>query len=207
MYSIKAYRIETDRLVLRPYRIADAAMADQAIRASLPELKQWLPWSVKEPISMPEREALLKKFHLDFEEGKDFVFGIFDKDEKTLIGSTGLHTRLDADSREIGYWINSLHHGKGYATEAVRALVKVAFMVEDLSRIVIKCADSNLASAAIPPKLGFKMIERTKGGAAATSGHPLLIWEMRKDDFSNGSFAEMEILAFNRKGINLFLHP
>lgn len=207
MFSIKAYRIETARLVLRPYCSADTAMVDAAIRASLPELQQWLPWSLKEPISMPEREALLKKFQLDFEEGKDFVFGIFDKDENTLIGSTGLHTRLDEDSREIGYWINSLFHGKGYATEAVMALVKVGFMIEDLSRLVIKCADTNLASAAIPQKLGFKMIERITGGATGTSGLPLLIWEMRKDDFSNSSFAEMEILAFNRKGINLFLHP
>ena len=207
MFSIKTYRIETARLVIRPYRVADTAIVDAAIQVSLPELQQWLPWSLKEPISMPEREALLKKFQLDFEEGKDFVFGIFDKDEKTLIGSTGLHTRLDAHSREIGYWINSLHHGKGYATEAVRALVKAGFMVEGLSRIVIKCADTNLASAAIPQKLGFKMIERTTGGASGTSGHPLLIWEMQRDDFNSSSFADMEILAFNRKGINLFLHP
>jgi RimJ/RimL family protein N-acetyltransferase len=68
-----------------------------------------------------------------------------------------LHTRLaGARELEIGYWIHKDFAGRGLATEAAGALVKVAFAVlRGVHRLEIRNDAKNLPSAAIPRKLGF----------------------------------------------------
>jgi RimJ/RimL family protein N-acetyltransferase len=44
-----AARIETRRLLLRRWEPADAPLLKQAIDASLPELRAWMPWAISEP--------------------------------------------------------------------------------------------------------------------------------------------------------------
>lgn len=207
MNRMQTYRIETARLVLRPYDITDHLRMDKAVRASLPDLVEWLPWSRREPIPSEERIALLEKFRGDYLQGIDFTLGIFNKEETELLGSTGLHTRHDKEgvgfdntTREIGYWISSLHHRKGYAQEAVRALVSVGFGVEGLSRIIIKCATGNYASCAIPEKLGFRLTGTIAAGTPGTSGHPLLVWELTKEDAALRGIRDPALKAFDRQG-------
>jgi len=80
---------------------------------------------------------------------------MFDPDDGTVVGAIGAHGRIGAGAREIGYWVRANRINRGYATEAAAALVKVAFEIEKLVRIEIHCDPKNLASAAVPRKLGF----------------------------------------------------
>ena len=65
-----------------------------------------MPWAAEEPKPLEERVALLRRFRGDFDLGTNFVYGIFDHDESTVVGGTGLHTRVGEDAFEIGYWIH-----------------------------------------------------------------------------------------------------
>jgi len=56
-----------------------------------------------------------------------------------VLGSTGLHTRVGAGAREIGYWIHQDYINQGLATEATAALTKVAFAIDQVTRIEIHC--------------------------------------------------------------------
>ncbi|PKL33970.1 MAG: N-acetyltransferase [Spirochaetae bacterium HGW-Spirochaetae-10] len=152
-----AYRIETERLVLRCYHPEDAPLLKEAIDKSIDHLRPWMPWSLDEPTEIEEKIELLRGFRANFDLSKDFFYGIFDKEEKRLIGSTGLHTRIGKCAYEIGYWIAKDFIGNGYATEASRALLKAGFEVEGIDRIEIHMNPANTASIKVPKKLGFTL--------------------------------------------------
>jgi RimJ/RimL family protein N-acetyltransferase len=199
----KAYRIETERLVLRCYEPTDASMLHEAISRSMDHLRPWLPWVQLEPKPVEARVALIRMFRGQFDLGLDYAFGIFDKTEKEIIGSTGLHTRIGKNAREIGYWIGLNHINKGYATEAVSALVKTGFAIEGLSRIEIRCAPDNVRSLHVPEKLGFRMesiIKRT----LADNMVDTMIWAMTKKDYESSPVRHAWVKAFDLMGRPLF---
>ena len=92
MPNAKTYRIETERLVVRCYSPKDAPLLKASIDESLEHLRLWMPWAHDEPESLEKKTARLRKYRGQFDLGIDYTFGIFNEEEDTLIGSTGLHT-------------------------------------------------------------------------------------------------------------------
>jgi RimJ/RimL family protein N-acetyltransferase len=197
-----AYRIETERLIIRCYQPADASMLKAAIDGSLELLRPWLPWAHDEPKPLAEKVALLRRFRGMFDLGQDFAFGAFDLEEKELCGGVGLHTRLGPDAREIGYWISAAHANRGLATEMAGALTKVGFETEALARIEIRCAPDNLRSLAVAKKLGYlheatlrERLLRSDGSRRDT-----MIWTLFASDYPSSPSASLPLRAFDVVG-------
>ena len=195
----KTYRIETERLVIRCYEPGDAPKLHEAITRSLDHLRPWLPWVQQEPKPPEARAGLIRLFRGQFDLGLDYAFGIFDKEEMELIGSTGLHTRIGRNAREIGYWIGIDHVGRGYATEAVSALVKTGFDIEGLSRIEIRCAPENTRSQHVPEKLGFKM-ENIVKRILYQDMVETMIWSMTKKEYASSLIRHVQMRAYDLTG-------
>ena len=202
MPSEIAYRIETKRLVVRcwdPSR--DAPLLDAAILASLDHLKPWMPWAHEEPKTKEERVDLMRTYRGRFDLGEDFIYGIFNEDESEVVGGTGLHARQGKHVREIGYWIHADLAGKGLATEAAAALTKVAFEINLVQRVEIRCDPRNERSAAIPKKLGFiaegvlRSDEEFIGSARDTE-----VWGLISQQYPSSLASEAEIRAFDVGG-------
>ena len=172
-------------MVIRCYQPGDAKMVLQAISNSLDELKQWMPWAQNEPSSLASKKALLKTFESDFIQGIDHTFGLFNKQQDVLIGSSGLHSRIGPKAREIGYWINTNYYNQGYATESTRALVKVGFEHLELEHIEIHCDPRNMASQQIPKKLAFDLAEILRDNTTSPEGSPrdTMIWRLSDKKF------------------------
>jgi RimJ/RimL family protein N-acetyltransferase len=149
------YRIHTERLVLRCWNPADAPLFAKAIGSSLEHLRPWMPWAQTEPHELPERVALLRRFRGEFDLGRDFHYGIFGAGEEEVVGGAGLHPRVGEDAYAIGYWIRADCVRQGLATEAAAALTHVAFAVCGVERVEIHVDSANIASLAVPRKLGF----------------------------------------------------
>jgi RimJ/RimL family protein N-acetyltransferase len=66
----------------------------------------------------------------------------------------------DRDDLQIGYQFAPVHWGQGYATEAVRAVVKYAFYRTRLDRVAAIARPDNAASIRILEKLGFQVVGR-----------------------------------------------
>jgi RimJ/RimL family protein N-acetyltransferase len=79
---------------------------------------------------------------------------------------------------EIGYWIRDAAAGRGFATEASRALTAVGFGLEGIERIEIHCATDNAASRRVPEKLGYQ--PRIGGDA---TGADRAVYEMSRTQF------------------------
>ena len=70
-----------------------------------------------------------------------------------LVGCVGLAS--DGDEVELGYWFGREHWGRGYATEAARAVLRLARTLGH-RRIVAKHFTDNPASGRVLAKLGFR---------------------------------------------------
>ena len=204
-YALKVYRIETERLVIRCYQPSDAGMLLSAIKNSIDNLKLWMPWAKDEPTGIEKKVKLLEKFKSDFESDKDYNFGIFNKNEDKLIGSSGLHTRIGENAREIGYWINTEFLNNGFATEATQALTKIGFDYQNIERIEIHCDPMNSISQKIPKRLGFTLVDVIKNDTvnAAGSNRDTMIWAISKDDYSVNKISNFNMKVFDQSGTEL----
>jgi RimJ/RimL family protein N-acetyltransferase len=193
-----AYRIETDRLVVRCFSPEDAPKLKEAVDASVEHLRPWLPWAKNEPEALDAKVERLRRFRADFDLGNDFPYGIFPRDESTLLGGAGLHPRVGPDALEIGYWIRADRVREGLATEAVAAIVRVAFEVHRVGRLEIHCDPVNVRSAAVARKLGFTHDATLRRRALRPDGsvRDTMIWSLFATE-PGASTASARIAAFD----------
>jgi RimJ/RimL family protein N-acetyltransferase len=169
-------RIETDRLVLRPPRRGDGVLVNDAVRVSLAELGPWLPWAGTMP-SVDESEMHCRRQQARFILREDFVLLVFlrgaDGGEGELVGGTGLH-RIDWSLRrfEIGYWRKTGCEGRGFLTEAVSAVARLAFDVLGARRVEIRMDDNNAPSWRLAERAGFTLEAILRFDAATPQGEP-----------------------------------
>src|SRR5574342_1423507 len=109
-----AYRVETQRLVLRCWEPKDAGMLQAAAAESKDHLLTFMPWASEEPQTVAQKVELTRRFRSHFDSGQDYVYGIFNPDETRVLGGTGLHRRLKGNGLGIGYWIH-----KGFVSQGV----------------------------------------------------------------------------------------
>ena len=202
--SKPAYRIETKRLVLRCWQPADAVLMQEAAAVSKEHLLPFMPWAVNEPEPVEAKIERIRNFRARFDRGEDYVYGVFNPEETRALGGSGMHTRIGEEGLEIGYWIHKDFVGQGLATELSAALTKVAFELYFVQRMEIHCAVENLASAAVPRKLGY-VHEATRRRLGFSNGRmsDSMIWTLFADEYPNTPSASAEIKAFDIVGNKL----
>ena len=148
---------ETPRLVVRAPRWEDGPAWNEAVRESLEMLQPWMSWAQVVPTA-EESEATCRRARLRFLERTDLRFHLILRDTGAFVGSCGLH-RIDWDARtfEIGYWVRARCAGRGYVTEAVDGLTRLAARLLDANRLEIRCDARNLRSARVAERLGFTL--------------------------------------------------
>jgi RimJ/RimL family protein N-acetyltransferase len=145
----------TERLLLRPGWIQDApalyrAIADEGVIRNLASP----PW----PYAPAHAEAFLATERRAGEPSALIFLRTGAAPE--LIGTIGLGEKPDG-ARELGYWIARPHWGRGYATEAGRALLAFARDGLRLDRLQAGHFLDNPASGRVLEKLGFRPTGRT----------------------------------------------
>ena len=200
-----AYRIETERLVVRCYEPSDARLLAESVSENVEHLKPWMPWAHNEPEPFVEKEKSVLRFRGRFDLNENFVYGVFNKQETKLLGGTGLHPRIGDNALEIGYWIHKDYIRRGLITESTSALIKVAFEVIHVHRIEIHCDPGNIASASIPRKLGFTH-EGTLRAKTPFLDHwsDSMIWGLLDTEYTSSPAAQVDIKVFDANG-NLLL--
>lgn len=150
--------IQTDRLRLEPTRGEHAGAMWSAIERSLPELQRWMSWA-----SSTSPQAVAEYAHraqAGWADGTNWDWTIFSGGD--VAGSVGLN-RYDEMWRlaNLGYWIRTDLAGRGFATEACRAVVTFGFGELGLNRLELVADVGNAPSQRVAEKLGFRF-EGTK---------------------------------------------
>ena len=195
------YSIHTPRLILRAWSPTDAPALMAAKNSSKEHLLPWMPWAQYEPTDLDANLALIRAWRAQFDTDKDYVYGIFDREDATVLGGTGLHERIGLKAREIGYWVRAESVNRGFATEATAALTKVGFEILGLARMEIHCDARNTRSAAVPRKLGY-IHDATLRRQSITVGAPAdsMIWTMFADEYPTSPAAQAAVEAFDILG-------
>lgn len=174
--------IDAGPVRLRRWREADAALITRLVTANLDHLRPWMPWAQQPPTEEEEREFLGRLQHA-WERRSDFGFAVVLPGVGPA-GGMGLHTRQGPGTLEIGYWIAEASTGRGYATAGARALTGAAFALPGVHRVEIRCDEANRASAAVPRRLGFRLLEvyPRRGAAPGETGRGM-IWAVERGEW------------------------
>lgn len=148
--------LETDRLTLRPFVESDFE-AMHAMRSD-PEVARYLyqgPLSEDETRSRLERNMALSEWA---GEGDWFSVAAVERESGVTVGDMAFHWVSERDrTAEIGFVFDPRHQGKGFATEAARALVDWAFTEAGFHRVIGRTEARNAASARVLEKLGMRL--------------------------------------------------
>ncbi len=201
-YLGPAYRIESERLVIRCYNPKDALFLQKSVQESVEHLRPWMPWVNDEPEELKVKIERLRLFRADFDLNKNYIYGVFDPNETELVGGTGLHPRVGSNAFEIGYWIHVNHVNKGYATEISAALTKVAFEIEHVNRVEIHCDPKNIISTTIPKKLGYVYEATLRNRSENIEGELIdsMIWSIMREEYLKSPAAKAKIVAYDAFG-------
>lgn len=170
-------RVEAGPVVVRRVRASDAGAIATAVGTSLDHLQPWMPWATPAAAERASQLARVAEADHNWESGIGYVYSVLTADHGTLVGEIALHRRPADGSIEMGYWIAASQAGQGYATSAGKALTAVALALPGVGRVEIHCDAANVASAAIPRKLGYRLdrIEERHPETPGESGR-LMIW-------------------------------
>jgi RimJ/RimL family protein N-acetyltransferase len=148
-------QLTSTRLIVRRFASSDAEAL--ASYRSDREVARYQDWDCPYPIS----EA--RKFIAGLQQlapgtpGAWFQFAVSLADSGALIGDAALHvSTADARDAELGFTFAAAHHGQGYATEAVRAVVRYAFMQLAMERVFSRIDSRNVRARRLLERIGFR---------------------------------------------------
>lgn len=149
--------LETERLILRPWREDDAE--DLYKYACDPDVGPIAGWRVHTSV---ENSREIIRTVLSAPE----TYAVCLKSDGRPIGSIGFHRNdlAEADDEyELGYWIGKEFWGQGLIPEASREMLRYAFEELHLARIWCGYYDGNEKSRRVQEKLGFVYQRATEG--------------------------------------------
>jgi len=144
--------LSTLRLILRPWRLEDADILYSM--ASDPEIGNMAGW--KPHASVEESRSIISTVFAE-----PNVFAIVLRTSNSPIGCVALNCdpkilRKGKRDAEIGYWVAHRYWGQGFATEAVKEIIRFAFEDLGITKIWCQCSEDNMRSASVQDKCGFK---------------------------------------------------
>lgn len=153
-------KLTTRRLILREFRPSDFDSIHEF--ASDAETTLYMDWG---PNDRKATRAFLKTTMRQAREKPRqwFVLAITRKSDGKHIGNAGIRIESAAHrSGSFGYILHKDEWGKGYATEAARAITDFGFKKLKLHRVWATCRTENKASARVLKKIGLRYEGRMK---------------------------------------------
>lgn len=143
--------VETERLLLRPYRLADATAIHRY--GSDPEVSRYTEYG---PNTWEDTLRFLETAVRPIP--PRIQLGVTLRGDDAVVGGVGAWPI--AEGRwEMGWGLRRDLWGHGYATEAMRAIFDVVAGRGDVHTIVARCRPENAASARVMEKLGMRLVE------------------------------------------------
>ncbi len=145
--------LETERLTLRPMRMRDAR--DIYAYASDPEVARYVLW---EPhASLADTRSYIRYIRSMYRRGLPSSWAVALRDSGRVIGTVGLMWYSDQNrSAEVGYSFSREDWNRGYATEALRAVLASVFASLSVNRVEAQHDVRNPASGRVMEKCGMK---------------------------------------------------
>ncbi len=180
-------RIDLGEVVVRAFTRDDAPALARAMTESYDHLHPWMAWATPEGTTEDACRRFIDGAAARRDAGTDAEYGIFstaaDGPVRGVLGGCGLHDRIGPGALELGYWLHVAATGQGLMTRVAGVLTEAALTRPGIERVEIHSDEANLASAAVPRRLGYRLlgVEPTvrPGGPAGSGRH--MIWARGHD--------------------------
>lgn len=147
-------QITTERLVLREF-VADDWAAVLAYQSN-PRYLRFYEWEGRTEQGVRDFVGMFLGYQRE-EPRYRFQLAVTLREDGGLIGNCGVRlVAPGARVAEIGYELAPEHWGRGYATEAARAMAAFGFAELGLHRLQSYCVADNIASARVLEKIGMR---------------------------------------------------
>lgn len=110
-----------------------------------------------------DAETIIRWQNSEWQQRNLFIFGVWEKASGSYIGEAYLaNPDWHVPSLELGYFLVKASTGKGFATEAARALLRYAFEYMQVTRVDLQCRVDNEASQHVAERSGFRLEGRQR---------------------------------------------
>lgn len=149
------FPIITERLTLRQFESTDTDGLYEFHKR--PDVVKYLYWDARSRQDMEKVVAERVSMIALREDGDRIVLAVVLSETNTLIGEVSLALRSrEHQQGEIGFVFNPSFHGRGYATESARAVLKLGFEEFAFHRLFGRCEVRNSASWRLMERLGMR---------------------------------------------------
>jgi len=181
MYNPTTNTITTTRLILRPFTLDDAPrLVELCNNYNIYKSTLTLPY----PYTIESALSWIPTHQEGFEQDSIYNFAITDKTTGIQYGSISLSNNKAHKNGEIAYMIGEEYWGRGYATEALKALVHFAFTEKGYRKVWGRFFTSNPASGKVMEKIGMTQ-EGLQKAHVLKDGQPqdMMLYGLLKEDF------------------------
>ena len=144
--------LETTRLVLRPFTLADASDVQRLAGA---RAIASTTLNIPHPYEDGMAEQWIRTHQERYEKGELVNFALVLRTDHIFLGAMELQINQQYASAELGYWIGQPFWRQGYCTEAARAVLGYGFEVLELNRVHASYLTRNPASRRVMQKIGM----------------------------------------------------
>jgi RimJ/RimL family protein N-acetyltransferase len=150
-------RLETERLILRPYQAGDGPAYYQLAQNNKTHL---LPYEAGNPAlsihAVEDAEILVRELHAEWVARSIFFVGGWEKATGDLVVQVVVMVhKWETSEFEIGFFVDKDHEGMSFVTEGTRAMLRFAFECLEARRVSAGCNDTNLRSQRVLERCGF----------------------------------------------------
>lgn len=143
--------LQTERLVLRGYNLADAKRVAELVgNYEVAKTTQ----TIAHPYTLDMAVEWINSHRQGLIQGSRISYALLIREQKTLIGTVGL-INISENQAGLGYWIGQPYWGVGYCTEAVTAVLDYAFSELGIKRVYADHYANNPASGKVMHKSGM----------------------------------------------------
>ena len=182
MKNLGTKRLETDRLILRKWNIDDVEQAYNNWATDI-EMHKYVNWPIHR--SIDETQTLITSWIKEYDEGL-YNWVVELKDNHEIIGNIAVgKVNKQNNLCDLGYCYGSKYWGNGYATEALKAVLK--YMLNDCEFHLVEARhyETNPASGKVMGKAGMKkeaiLRERRKNKNTGNFDN-LVVYSIVKED-------------------------
>ena len=168
--------LETERLVLRPFRDDDTDPLFELMQD--PDVVRYIG-----DRRIPTRQECWRAIAAWIGHWVLRGYGLWavdDRESGALVGRIGLINPVDWPGPEIGYTVGKRWWGRGLATEGARAAMDWAFSTLDFDELISLIDPANTASIGVATKLG-----ETPKGETDLWGHQVLVYAITREAWAD----------------------
>lgn len=156
--------IDTERLTLRCYEPADGDLLFKISQRNLDHWKRFESQNILYNISnLSSARRIARQLESDWLKQRNYFVAVFERSSNEYAGQIYVGPQNKEQTEfEIGYVVDVDHEGKGYISEAVKAVTALLFTRTEAVQIVIYCSDANPRSARVAERCGFRLFDHIR---------------------------------------------